>query len=56
MLKQKRNNYRMMVDDGAFARFLWARLRAFVPERDSFSGRAANGLNERFRFNRYSRA
>lgn len=46
-----RNNTRVIVDDVDRAAWLWERLRPHAPP--VFAGRAAVGLNERFRFYRY---
>ena len=46
-----RNNDRCVFDDVQLARSLWQRARATVPS--AMNGRAAIGLNERFRLYRY---
>lgn len=51
MLKEMRNNDRVMIDDFAIAATLWERLKPHVPERSQFW--LPSGLNERFRFYRY---
>ncbi len=48
-----RNNERVMFDDVELAASLWARVRDEVPV--MLDGRQARGLNERFRFYRYSK-
>ncbi|MBM3461249.1 MAG: hypothetical protein FJX76_04025 [Armatimonadetes bacterium] len=56
MMKEYRNNDRVMLDDHDLASRLWDRARHFVPaaERDHCGARMeAVGLNERFRFYRY---
>jgi prolyl 4-hydroxylase len=47
-----RNNARILVDDNGLAGFFWSRIRDHVP--DTLDGREAIGLNERFRYYRYS--
>lgn len=47
-----RNNDRVIVDDLALAADLWGRLRDFVPA--ALGGRQARGVNERFRYYRYT--
>ena len=51
MMKRRRNNDRVMIDDIELAATLWDRLSALPP--DHLYGRDAVGLNERFRFYRY---
>jgi predicted 2-oxoglutarate/Fe(II)-dependent dioxygenase YbiX len=53
MMPELRNNTRIILDDVARAAALWARLKAWVPAERS--GGVAVGLNERFRFYRYTR-
>ncbi len=50
MMKDVRNNDRVIVDDVDRAGLLWTRLRPFAFD---FAGRAPIGLNERLRFYRY---
>jgi hypothetical protein len=47
-----RNNSRLILDDLRLAESLWSRLHSSIPS--FLSGRQAIGLNERFRFYRYS--
>lgn len=47
-----RNNNRVILDDTKLAETIWQRLKAFVPP--VFEDRQVLGLNERFRFYRYS--
>jgi predicted 2-oxoglutarate/Fe(II)-dependent dioxygenase YbiX len=47
-----RNNDRVILDDAALARELWSRVAQHVPP--VWAGRQARGLNERFRFYRYT--
>jgi predicted 2-oxoglutarate/Fe(II)-dependent dioxygenase YbiX len=51
MLKEVRNNDRVMIDDAPLERSLWERLQPLVPEREG--SWTPVGLNERFRFYRY---
>lgn len=48
-----RNNDRVIIDDVALARDIWARVADHIP--NVHSGRQVRGLNERFRFYRYTR-
>jgi 2-oxoglutarate-Fe(II)-dependent oxygenase superfamily protein len=50
--KEARNNDRVIVDDLDLARRLWARVHEFIPR--MLAGRQVRGLNERFRFYRYT--
>ena len=50
--KEARNNDRVIIDDFALAERLWQRVAAFVPSMRA--GRQVIGLNERFRFYRYT--
>ncbi len=50
--KDTRNNDRLIVDDFDLARHLWRKVDSFIPR--MLSGRQVRGLNERFRFYRYS--
>lgn len=50
--KEARNNDRVIVDDLDLARRLWARVHEFIPR--TRAGRQVRGLNERFRFYRYT--
>ncbi|WP_160714093.1 2OG-Fe(II) oxygenase [Chitinophaga solisilvae] len=52
MIKGVRNNERVLYKDEAYATFMWEKLRPYAPEGDE--NRAACGLNELFRFYRYS--
>src|SRR5687768_9684823 len=47
-----RNNDRVIIDDFSLAGELWTRAGAAVPR--VIAGRQARGLNERFRFYRYT--
>ncbi len=47
-----RNNDRVILDDAALANELWGRVRERVPPLRA--GRQVRGLNERFRFYRYT--
>jgi prolyl 4-hydroxylase len=47
-----RNNDRVIVDDAALGASLWARVRERIPA--TFRGQEAIGLNERFRYYRYT--
>ncbi len=49
--KERRNNSRLMIDDLAYARFLWERLLPFAPS--PVPRWEPVGLNERFRYYRY---
>lgn len=51
IIKEIRDNTRVMIDDGELADELWLRVRDFVPKR--IGEWAACGVNERFRFYRY---
>ena len=51
MVKEIRNNERVMIDDFAWAAALWGRAQPFIPS--PYKGHPATGLNERFRFYRY---
>lgn len=51
MMKDVRNNSRVMIDDPSLAQLVWARARLYVP--NSLAGHLAIGVNERFRFYRY---
>lgn len=48
-----RNNDRVIIDDVALARDIWARVADHIP--NVHPGRQVRGLNERFRFYRYTR-
>lgn len=50
--KETRNNDRVIVDDLDLARRLWVRVHEFIPRMRA--GRQVRGLNERFRFYRYT--
>ena len=50
--KDTRNNDRVIDDDFDFARRLWNRVEEFVPH--MLAGRPVRGLNERFRYYRYT--
>ena len=52
VVRDTRNNDRVMIDDEALAARLWSRVRDEAPV--MLDGRQARGLNERFRFYRYS--
>lgn len=52
MLKEVRNNERVLYKDELYAALIWERLQDFAPSIDS--GRIACGLNELFRFYKYS--
>ncbi|SFO85997.1 2OG-Fe(II) oxygenase superfamily protein [Chitinophaga sp. YR627] len=52
MIKGVRNNERVLYKDELYAGLLWDRLKAFAPE--GKSGESACGLNELFRFYKYS--
>ncbi|RFB79280.1 2OG-Fe(II) oxygenase [Methylovirgula sp. 4M-Z18] len=52
MMKDVRNNNRVMIDDNAMAATLYARIAPLVPPRVKKKWRPI-GLNERFRFYRY---
>src|SRR4051812_40142712 len=49
---QTRNNDRVIIDDAQLAGDLWARIAPFTPP--VIAGRQARGVNERFRFYRYT--
>src|SRR5262249_38333385 len=51
MMKDVRNNTRVMIDDANLAQLVWERARVSVPT--SLAGHRAVGVNERFRFYRY---
>ena len=51
MMTNIRNNDRVIMDDPEFARSVWERIRAMVPQ--EMEGCRVRGLNERFRFYRY---
>jgi predicted 2-oxoglutarate/Fe(II)-dependent dioxygenase YbiX len=51
VIKDYRNNLRVMLDDVELAARLFARAKPFLP--DPLDGRELVGLNERFRFYRY---
>jgi prolyl 4-hydroxylase len=53
MMPEVRNNTRVMVDDVGQARRLWVRFRELVPL-EPIRGWKALGLNERFRYYRYT--
>lgn len=53
IVRDTRNNDRVMIDDEGLAADLWARIRDETPI--MLDGRQARGLNERFRFYRYTR-
>jgi hypothetical protein len=50
--KEARNNDRVITDNLDLARRLWSRVHEFIPRMRS--GRQVRGLNERFRFYRYT--
>jgi prolyl 4-hydroxylase len=50
--KDTRNNDRVIDDDFELAKRLWSRVKKFMPR--MLSGRPARGLNERFRYYRYT--
>ncbi|SFD15397.1 2OG-Fe(II) oxygenase superfamily protein [Chitinophaga sp. CF118] len=52
MLKEVRNNERVLYKDESYAAIIWNRLKDFVPEGKSDA--TACGLNELFRFYKYS--
>lgn len=52
MLKEIRNNERVLFKDESFTALLWERLQQFVPA--GYNDRTACGLNELFRFYKYS--
>ena len=52
VVRETRNNDRVMIDDEELAARLWSRVRDEAPV--MLEGRQARGLNERFRFYRYS--
>jgi hypothetical protein len=52
MIKGVRNNERVLYKDPAYATFIWERLKDFAPE--GTDQRSATGLNELFRFYKYS--
>ena len=51
LMKEVRNNSRVMVDDPSLAQLIWDRAAPFVPTQ--LGGHRAIGVNERFRFYRY---
>jgi predicted 2-oxoglutarate/Fe(II)-dependent dioxygenase YbiX len=51
MMKDVRDNSRVMVDDPSLAHLVWERVRLYVPS--TLAGHRAIGVNERFRFYRY---
>ena len=51
MMKEVRNNSRVILDDLGLARTFWDRARPYVPR--DLGGHAPQGVNERFRFYRY---
>jgi prolyl 4-hydroxylase len=51
LMKDIRNNARVMVDDASLAGRIWERAALYVPS--TISGHRAIGVNERFRFYRY---
>jgi prolyl 4-hydroxylase len=51
MMKDVRNNSRVMVDDPSLAKLVWERATLYVPR--TLAGHHAVGVNERFRFYRY---
>jgi prolyl 4-hydroxylase len=53
VVRDTRNNDRVMIDDELLAAMLWQRIRDEAPV--MLEGRQARGLNERFRFYRYTR-
>lgn len=53
MMKDVRNNSRVMIDDSALAADLWPRLQPHLPARVGFY--EPSGLNERWRWYRYDR-
>jgi len=52
LFKEFRNNERVMIDDPATAAELYERVRSFLP--DDFLGWQPSGVNERFRYYRYT--
>ncbi|MBW8685218.1 2OG-Fe(II) oxygenase [Chitinophaga rhizophila] len=52
LLKSVRNNERVLFKDEMYAALIWERLKTFAPE--GKSGEYACGLNELFRFYKYS--
>jgi predicted 2-oxoglutarate/Fe(II)-dependent dioxygenase YbiX len=52
MIKGVRNNERVLYKDETYAAFIWERLKDFAPQ--GKSDRTACGLNELFRFYKYS--
>src|SRR5687768_4323531 len=50
--QETRNNDRFIHDDFDLAKRLWSRVEEFVPRR--LAGRPVRGLNERFRYYRYT--
>ena len=51
MMKDVRNNERLIYDSDDLAKELWDRVKEYVPKETYFG--IANGLNERFRFYKY---
>lgn len=51
MMKNIRNNYRLLYNDTALADLCWQRLKAYCPEK--IEDNIAVGLNEQFRFYKY---
>jgi predicted 2-oxoglutarate/Fe(II)-dependent dioxygenase YbiX len=51
MMKDVRNNSRVMIDDPDLAQLIWERASLYVPK--TLGGHRAIGVNERFRFYRY---
>jgi predicted 2-oxoglutarate/Fe(II)-dependent dioxygenase YbiX len=51
MMKNIRNNYRLLYNDTALADLCWKRLKAYCPEK--IEANVAVGLNEQFRFYKY---
>jgi hypothetical protein len=51
MIKDVRNNSRVLVDIPSLAQFVWERAKLYAPA--TLAGQRAVGVNERFRFYRY---
>jgi predicted 2-oxoglutarate/Fe(II)-dependent dioxygenase YbiX len=51
VMKDVRNNSRVMIDDPSLADLIWERANLYVPT--TLAGHCAIGVNERFRFYRY---
>jgi prolyl 4-hydroxylase len=51
MMKDVRNNARVVAEDPGLAQLGWERAKVYIP--DSLAGHHAVGVNERFRFYRY---